>query len=76
LKTVTLNVEVFRTNVQQQFEAELIIGYLRELFPLSSISFDLEDCDRILRIEGQDTYQNNKIIQLLNLNNFECEKLD
>jgi len=46
-------VEVFKTNIQQiQQAAKLAAGLLRQ-FPLYKINFDLHDCDKILRVEGE-----------------------
>ncbi|NCI51226.1 hypothetical protein GWC95_14935 [Sediminibacterium roseum] len=46
-------VEVFKTNVQEVAESQMIIGRLLERFPDKRINFDLSDCDRILRVEGE-----------------------
>jgi len=48
-----LTVEVFKTSVQTAKEAEVIVADLQACFPGHSINFDLEDCDRILRLEGK-----------------------
>ncbi|MBL7817877.1 MAG: hypothetical protein JNL70_22905 [Saprospiraceae bacterium] len=45
-------VEVFKTNVQTQEQADGIIEHLLVLFPNSKIGFDLEDCDKVLRVES------------------------
>jgi hypothetical protein len=45
-------IEVFKTNVQEVEQSILIVGKLLEHFPNSAINFDLEDCDKILRIHG------------------------
>jgi hypothetical protein len=45
-------VEVFKTNVQETKEADQLIDLLLQHFPGSKINFDLDDCDKILRIEG------------------------
>ncbi len=49
---VTHIIEVYRTTVASRPAAELLLRQLRSLFPDWSISFDLEDCDKILRVEG------------------------
>jgi hypothetical protein len=49
----TQTVEVFKTNVQTVKEAEVIVADLQACFPGHCINFDLEDCDRILRLEGK-----------------------
>jgi hypothetical protein len=68
-------VEVFKTDVKQRAQATLLIAGLSKQFPLYSINFDLDDCDKILRIEGNDICIST-IIQLLNLQGFFCEVLD
>jgi hypothetical protein len=45
-------VEVFKTNIQRKQTADKIKMELLLLFPDCKINFDLEDCDRILRIES------------------------
>lgn len=45
-----LEVEVFRTNVPNQRAAGALLRGLRARFPAWRITFDLSDCDRILRV--------------------------
>ena len=45
-------VEIFRTNVENKNDAEMAINYLKTNLPHTIINFDLEDCDRILRVEN------------------------
>lgn len=68
-------VEVFRTNVQDLRISFQIVQRLQLQFPDSSINFDLEDCDRILRIEGR-MINNVEVIRLLNACGYFCEALD
>lgn len=51
-------VDVFKTTVKTEEDAAEIINLLKEYFPNHLINFDLDDCDKILRIEG---VANNKI---------------
>ncbi len=44
-------VEVYRTNVENQKEADFLQRQLTLAFPHYLINFDLEDCDKILRVE-------------------------
>ena len=46
-------VKVFRTNVQDHAEASQIVLVLHKTFSYCMANFDLDDCDRILRIETQ-----------------------
>lgn len=45
-------VEVYKTFVIEEDDSNRIIQILLEHFPNYKINFDLEDCDRMLRIEG------------------------
>jgi hypothetical protein len=67
-------IEVFKTNVEEIEQSNMIVGKLLEHFPNSIINFDLEDCDKILRIHSS-SISNNKIIDLLNSHGFHCEVL-
>jgi hypothetical protein len=67
-------VEVFKTNIRKIRQAEKIIEKLKFIFPNYKINFDLEDCDKILRIESE-IIDSPKVIQLLNDSNFQCEIL-
>lgn len=67
-------VEVFKTSVQDKVESCMVIEKLQELFPYYAINFDLEDCDRILRIEHA-VIENEKVIAVLNSQGYDCETL-
>ncbi|MBF4516664.1 hypothetical protein IRZ71_09925 [Flavobacterium sp. ANB] len=67
-------IEVFKTNVQEVEHSQMIVGKLLEHFPNSIINFDLEDCDKILRIHAS-SISNHKIIELLNSYGYHCEVL-
>lgn len=45
-------IEVFKTNINSQKKARLLSDALLILDADFSISFDLEDCDKILRIKN------------------------
>jgi len=46
-------VKVFKTNVSDTLTARQIVRFLQQRFDNYRINFDLDDCDRILRIESQ-----------------------
>lgn len=68
-------VEIFKTNIDNTFESKRIIDLLLEKFPNYNINFDLDDCDKILRVEA-DYILINDVISILKLNNFYCEILN
>ncbi len=67
-------VEVFKTNIQSGYRINEIAEMLQSHFPVCKIDFDLEDCDRILRVEAL-SVNTRKVISLLNERGFECEEL-
>ena len=67
-------VEVFKTNVQHRELAEQLASILRGRFAFCKINFDLEDCDKILRVEGKQICVET-IIEILSTHGLECEVL-
>ena len=71
---MTTTVAVFKTDVQQCAQAERLLSLLRINYPACRINFNLDDCDKILRVEGT-ILCCDKITQLLKLNGYACEAL-
>ena len=67
-------VEVFKTNVQQHEQADQLASVLRGRFDFCKINFDLEDCDKILRVESKQICVE-AIIDILSTHGLECEVL-
>ena len=68
-------VEVFKTNVQKKTQSEMLLCILSEAFPSFKINFDLSDCDKVLRVEG-DKMEVLRIMMLVKKYGFNCEILD
>jgi hypothetical protein len=68
-------VEVFKTNVQKKKQSKMLLCILSEAFPSFKINFDLSDCDKVLRVEG-DNMEALRIIMLVKEYGFNCEVLD
>ncbi|MGO4292477.1 hypothetical protein [Chitinophaga sp. RAB17] len=68
-------VEVFVTNVKRVAAAKEIVALLLENFPDSKINFDLEDRDKVLRVEG-DNFQPGKVMMLVNETGFHCQVME
>ncbi|MCB0699610.1 MAG: hypothetical protein H6551_11545 [Chitinophagales bacterium] len=45
-------VEVYKTNVEDNDEAAALAASLLQYHPDADISFDLEDCDKVMRVIG------------------------
>ncbi len=65
-------VEVFKTDVTVADLANKLIFLLHQHWPEARISFDLEDCDKVLRIEAQD-FDAAKVCSLLQTHGVRCE---
>ena len=65
-------VEIFKTNVYAKSTAQKLIKVLKKHFPHFKINFDLQDCDRILRVEGYQL-EIQKIKSIVNEKGFICE---
>lgn len=70
-----MQIEIFRTNIQNESVADEIRIKLNLLFPHSCINFDLQDCDKILRIAGED-FNAEILIGAVNSAGIFCEILD
>lgn len=68
-------IEVYRTNIEDDNEAAAIAVSLLKEFPYLKIDFDLEDCDHILRVQGQ-FIPCKRIQSLLQDNGYECSVLE
>ena len=68
-------VEVFKTDVYEEEKSLAIVETLLQYFPDNEINFDLQDCDKILRIEGENVLSE-RIKELLNEAGHRCEVLD
>jgi hypothetical protein len=68
-------VEVFKTNVQKRAQSKMLLCILSEAFPSFKINFDLSDCDKVLRVEG-DNMESLRVMILLKEYGFTCEVLD
>jgi hypothetical protein len=68
-------VEVFKTNVQKKTQSKMLLCILSEAFPSFKINFDLSDCDKVLRVEG-DNMEAFRIMMLVKEYGFNCEVLD
>lgn len=68
-------VEVFKTNVHKKAQCKMLLGILSKTFPSFKINFDLLDCDKVLRVEG-DNMESLRIMTLVKENGFKCEVLE
>jgi len=67
-------IEVFKTNVETQEAATSICGSLCRRPGIVSVTFDLDDCDKILRVEGSE-FDGNLIKNFIEKMGYECQVL-
>ena len=68
-------IEVFKTNVEEVCQAKVLVDLLQRHFPGSKINFDLQDCDKVLRVEG-DSFITDQVVLLVEESGFACEILE
>ena len=67
-------VEVFKTDVKDKNLSVQLVRKLKKHFPESYINFDLDDCDHILRVEGENISVQSVILLMKNFG-YRCEVL-
>ncbi len=68
-------VAIFKTNVTDFSKADEIISMLSHHLPGCKINFDLQDCDNVLRVKGNNVSPT-QIIQLVSSAGAVCTLLD
>lgn len=61
-----MKVEVFKTNVADPERAKWLVDHIEGHFANCKVNFDLDDCDRILRVVFEENIQSDLLIDLLN----------
>jgi hypothetical protein len=67
-------IQVFKTDVLEQEHADMLCELVQSELIVQRANFDLQDCDRILRVESI-VKIDEKVIALLSLHGFTCEEL-
>ncbi len=68
-------VEIFKTNIHDETSANKIIVELLETLSGFKINFDLDDCDKILRVESDKVIPDD-IVKIIKRKGFSCEVLE
>ena len=58
-------IEVFKTNVSRQDQASFLLGKISTTFTGYYGNFDLEDCDKILRIQADGSIDTLALVRFL-----------
>lgn len=70
-----MKVEVFKTNVADPERAKWLVDQLERNFATCKVNFDLDDCDRILRVVSDSNIQSDLLIDLLKNVGYSAEVL-
>lgn len=68
-------IEIFKTNVEVEEQCYAIISTLINTFSFIKVNFDLEDCDKIMRVEGSD-FSVDQIMEKVRILGYRCEVLE
>ena len=60
-----MKVEVFKTNVADPERAKWLVDQIERNFTNCKVNFDLDDCDRILRVVFEGKIQSDLLIDLV-----------
>jgi hypothetical protein len=66
---------VFKTSIKTKNEVKKLKPHIEEILPNAKWNLDLQDCDKILRIDSEENIVS-KIIDLLTTHQFYCEELE
>lgn len=70
-----MHIIIFKTDVATQTQARNLHPLLTALPPVQQHNFDLEDCDRILRVVSTDP-ESHGVCQVLQKEGFNCETME
>jgi len=70
-----MEILVFKTNVNSRRKVTRLGGLLQKLPTVKQWNFDLDDCDKVLRIEATEA-TTAMVASLLHTAGFVCEELD
>lgn len=68
-------IEVYKTNVDEISSARMILDEIRKSHPNSEPSFDLEDCDNVLRIKDSSGVDRSIIEDIIQNHGFYLDSL-
>lgn len=66
---------VFKTSVKSKTQVNKLKPHIDKILPKAKWNFDLEDCDKVLRIESEENIVFT-VIYFLKMHNYYCEELE
>jgi hypothetical protein len=74
-QTKALKIQIFKTNVQTKSELHVLEPLFNSNSHILKWTIDLEDIDKVLKVESHDNLSETDIINLLKSGGFYCEEL-
>ena len=69
-------IEVFKTDVDDSKYADILVEHIQRIFQGYEVNFDLQDCDKILRVKNiRGIVNSDLLIKMLNSFGFHAEVL-
>ena len=68
--------QVFKTNITDRGRADIVSLALTQLLGYKEVSLDMEDEDKVLRIESKGIISEKEVVNLLNQLNCTCKVLE
>ena len=69
------DIKVYKTTVEDRQHAREILEKIRNELPESDPSFDLDDCDKVLRVESQKSIREMLIEEIVKNHGYTMEEL-
>lgn len=66
---------IFKTNIRNKKKIRFIQSLFKKHALIKKWSVDLEDVDKVMRVESNDELHENEIIRILKHHSFSCELL-
>ncbi|MGS2726797.1 hypothetical protein ACU8DI_09340 [Psychroserpens sp. BH13MA-6] len=71
----TVDIHIFKTNIRTELEADHVIKILNVMTGIRQITIDLEDIDKVLRVEANNNLNKRDIIAQVAFQGFICKEL-
>ncbi|SFW15206.1 hypothetical protein [Chitinophaga sancti] len=68
---------IFKTNIDTDLDKLKVISAIHQEFRIQACTVDIEDCDKVLRVVGQENHVNEaQVIFLLQRMGYQCDILE
>ena len=68
-------IEIFKTDVENETQAAALVRLIKTQFAVARVNVDLNDDDRVLRVEGR-SFETERIVQVVLRAGFYCRLIE